>query len=234
MVSIRNQQERKGLAIENHEVMPGWHDCRTVPNLSVSCFLSYIHLFQSLSFSAWVSVTLCSDKDCLQHLLEQSLMMPTLPILSQSSSNLSILKNLPSAVSIFSACLSILMLSLPSSSTHTFIQYSYFRGHLWVCVYLHHFQHRGNLHLLLKHSPVPLLFLIELIQILVLVSCCSSFFRLKAMCHSLLLSLCLFLHLFLLLPPTQSLSPLPTPFSLLSVDVIVCELLTASVCLFMR
>lgn len=156
-----------------------------------------------------------------------------------SSSNLSILKNLSLycfhlALCLFSACLSILMLSLLSPSTHTLIQYSYFRGHLWVRVHLHHFQCRGNLHFLLKHSPVSLLFLIELIQILVLVSCCSSFFRLKAMCHSLLLSLCLFLHLFLLLPPTQSLSPLPTPFSLLSVDVIVCELPTASVCLFMR
>lgn len=29
---------------------------------------SYTHLFQSLSFSAWVSVTLCSDQDCLLHL----------------------------------------------------------------------------------------------------------------------------------------------------------------------
>lgn len=62
-------------------------------------------------------------------------------------------------------------------------------------------------------------------------SCCSSFFRLKAMCHSLLLSLCLFLHLFLLLPPTQSLSPLPTPFSLVTLDAIVSELLTACVSL---
>lgn len=51
------------------------------------------------------------------------------------------------------------------------------------------------------------------------------------MCHSLLLSLCLFLHLFLPLPPTQFLSPLPTPFSLLSVDVIVCALPIACVCL---
>lgn len=74
-----------------------------------------------------------------------------------------------------------------------------------------------------------LLSLIELIQILVLLWCCSSFFRLKAMCHSLLLSLCLFLHLFLPLPPTQSLSPLPTPFSPTSVDVIVCALHTACV-----
>lgn len=76
-------------------------------------------------------------------------------------------------------------------------------------------------------SPHPHLWLI---QILLLVLCCSSFFRLKAMCHSLLLSLCLFLHLFLLLPPTQSLSPLPTTFSLVSVDVVVCKLLTARVC----
>lgn len=36
-----------------------------------------------------------------------------------------------------------------------------------------------------------------------------SFFRLKAMCHSLLLSLCLFLHLFLPLPPTQSFHLIP-------------------------
>lgn len=79
-------------------------------------------------------------------------------------------------------------------------------------------------------SPHPHLWLI---QILLLVLCCSSFFRLKAMCHSLLLSLCLFLHLFLLLPPTQSLSPLPTTFSLVSVDVVVCKLLTARVCVWL-
>lgn len=80
-------------------------------------------------------------------------------------------------------------------------------------------------------SPAALPYppLLWLIQILLSVLCCSSFFRLKAMCHSLLLSLCLFLHLFLLLPPTQSLSPLPTTFSLVSVDVVVCKLLTACV-----
>lgn len=81
-------------------------------------------------------------------------------------------------------------------------------------------------------SALPYPPLLWLIQILLLVLRCSSFFRLKAMCHSLLLSLCLFLHLFLLLPPTQSLSPLPTTFSFVSVDVIVCKLLTvcASFC----
>lgn len=82
----------------------------------------------------------------------------------------------------------------------------------------------------LPYPPTPHLWLI---QILLLVLCCSSFFRLKAMCHSLLLSLCLFLHLFLLLPPTQSLSPLPTTFSLVSVDVVVCKLLTVRVCVWL-
>lgn len=100
-----------------------------------------------------------------------------------------------------------------------------------VCVHLHHFQHGADLHLFLQPAPIPLLWLI---QILLVVLCCSSFFRLKAMCHSLLLSLCLFLHLFLLLPPTQSLSPLPTTFSLVSVGVVVCELLTACVSLCIR
>lgn len=102
-----------GLATENYEAMPGWHDCRTVPNLSVSCSLSYIHLFQSLSFSAWVSVTLCSDQDCLQHLLEQSLMMPSLPILSQSSIICPSLRISPSAVSISPSAFS--RLAFPSS-----------------------------------------------------------------------------------------------------------------------
>lgn len=116
-----------------------------------------------------------------------------------------------------------------SPSTHTLIQYSYFRRtFVWACVCICTIFSRAETYIFSFSPPLtpPLLWLI---QILLLVLCCSSFFRLKAMCHSLLLSLCLFLHLFLLLPPTQSLSPLPTTFSLVSVDVVVCKLLTPCV-----
>lgn len=50
----RNKQERKsyllwgGRATENYEVMPGWRDCRTVPNLS-RLLLSVIHPSASVS-----------------------------------------------------------------------------------------------------------------------------------------------------------------------------------------
>lgn len=208
-------------------------------SLGLLCSLSHIHLLQSLSFSAWVSVTLCSDQDSLQHLSAPAVSNDSIsssPVTLQkysvhpAESHLLLTLSLPSSSSGFPSSGSLLILPLPTHSFSVHILEDIYE-HETERVHLHHFWRRGNLHFLLQPSPVSILFLIELIQILVLVSCCSSFFRLKAMCHSLLLSLCLFLHLFLPPPPTQSLSPLPTPFSLLSVDVIVCAPQIACMCL---
>lgn len=216
------------MSTENAEVMLGWHDYVTAAHnqISPSPLLAVIHPSApvSLFFCLGQCYTLLRSRFSpafVTSLALLSLMIPSLPVLSHDSTTLSILKNLTLSLS----HLPIFMLS----PTHTLIQYSYFRGHLWAPFSV---QMHTHLHFLLRPSPSqPLLFLIKLIQILVLVSRCSSFFRLKAMCRSLLLSLCLFLHLFLPPPPTQSLSPLPTPFSLLPLDVIVCAPQIACVCL---
>lgn len=110
----RNKQERKSYLLWGGDRLQKIMRLRQVGATAeqsqispVSCSLSYIHLLQSLSFSAWVSVTLCSDQDRLQHLSCLwlcsccLLMIPSLLLLSQCSSILSILKNL--SLCLFSA-----------------------------------------------------------------------------------------------------------------------------------
>lgn len=203
------------------------HDCSTVPNPRL-CSLSYIHLLQSLSFCLGQCYLLLRSRVSPAFVtslarLQSSLMILSLPILSHYSSIPSVRPKashpLPFSSSVFPILMHSPLLPLPTRSFSIHI-----RGHLWdrVCASAP-FSVQRETYIFSTSPPLPpLLFLISLIQILVLVLRCSSFFRLKAMCHSLLLSLCLFLHLFLPLPPTQSLSPLPTQFSLLSIDVIVC------------
>lgn len=203
--------------------------------MSPSC----TRLFQSLAFPAWVNLLLHRSGWCLTFVPSLVLLCKDhLPPDSVTAQQFSVLHKKISQnpsfchlhlTAFFPSSRPLLLLLLPTTSFSIHIS----GGRLWarVCICTIFSTDETYIFFSSPPRPPPLLWLI---QILLVVLCCSSFFRLKAMCHSLLLSLCLFLHLFLLLPPTQSLSPLPTTFSLVSIGVVVCELLTACVSLCIR
>lgn len=116
------------------------HSPKSLP----SPLLSVIHPSApvSLFFCLGQCYTLLRSRFCLQHLshplapLLLSLMILSLPILSHHSSVLSVhpKESHPAPISISPSASLIFCLPIRSPSsppTHTLIQYSYFRGHLW-------------------------------------------------------------------------------------------------------